>query len=256
MPSISHFPRTFALFDAGAGWQEPYYRNRIKLYRTVHVPLGTGDIAVVARVVEEPYTCVLQECEQSTPTLTLFQTGRAFNQFLVSAWWSTGYELLVPGLIPGIELTVPVLDIAHRRQLFSEPYTQTVDGDRPGWCMDRQERQTALRERMLQMVRIHPEMPGWVTGGLGESRPPAQPANSEAAPAAGPIPKFVAELLVKRARENSETCPISTNSPEECQRIAITNCFHWFDAASLEQWMRTRRECPVCKTEVRGQTIL
>lgn len=244
----TQFPRTFAIFDAGAAVQEPYHNNRYKLYRTVHVPLGTGDIAVSSRLIEERHTCVLQECERSSPSLTLFQTGGASNEFIVSAWWQTGYKLIVPGLIPGLELAVPVLDVAHRRQLFPEPYTQSAEGDRPGWCMDRQERQNSLREQMLQTVSLHAEMPGWVMGGLGESRRQQKPANSVSQ--AGPIPKFVAELIMKNAKETSATCPISMNSPEECERIAITNCFHWFDANSLEQWMKRGRHCPVCKTEV------
>jgi hypothetical protein len=64
------------------------------------------------------------------------------------------------------------------------------------------------------------------------------------------IPTFVAEALIKSAKDAGADCPISIIPYSDCTKIAVTNCYHCFDASSLEEWYKKKKECPLCKTMI------
>lgn len=61
-----------------------------------------------------------------------------------------------------------------------------------------------------------------------------------------PIPLFVAETLLEKAIQCKQTCPISFE-PLDKGKTAVTSCFHLFDQNAIQEWMKTRSICPVCK---------
>jgi len=64
-----------------------------------------------------------------------------------------------------------------------------------------------------------------------------------------PLPAHVIEALLRDAKVGKECCPISMTSYSECNSLTITSCFHIFETKSIEEWFKTKRNCPVCRTE-------
>ena len=89
---------------------------------------------------------------------------------------------------------------------------------------------------------------GGGTGGAA-GRPPA-PAPAPAAPAPAavtPIPKFVADTLIRDAVSRAATCPI-TMEPLAPETTAVTACFHLFERDAIAAWLvQADNCCAVCK---------
>lgn len=64
-----------------------------------------------------------------------------------------------------------------------------------------------------------------------------------------PLPAHVIEALLRDAKVGKECCPISMTSYSECNSLTITSCFHIFETKSIEEWFKTKTNCPVCRTE-------
>jgi hypothetical protein len=64
------------------------------------------------------------------------------------------------------------------------------------------------------------------------------------------IPKHIGAILLANARTGSDTCPIAATPFAECGKLALTPCFHIFDADNLQRWQSTNNTCPVCRTEL------
>jgi hypothetical protein len=64
-----------------------------------------------------------------------------------------------------------------------------------------------------------------------------------------PLPAHVIEALLRDAKVGKECCPISMTSYSECNSLTITSCFHIFETKSIEEWFKTKRNCPICRTE-------
>lgn len=74
---------------------------------------------------------------------------------------------------------------------------------------------------------------------------PPPPAPSPAAPA--PVPKFVADALIRDAITAAATCPI-TMEPLKTDTTAVTACFHLFERDAIAAWMvQSGGCCAVCK---------
>lgn len=71
-----------------------------------------------------------------------------------------------------------------------------------------------------------------------------------------PIPAFVAELIKKDAIAKKDSCSISMNRFEECDRLAVTSCYHLFDHPSLCMWLKRNDTCPLCNTVITSMRIL
>jgi hypothetical protein len=65
-----------------------------------------------------------------------------------------------------------------------------------------------------------------------------------------PIPKAVGDLLLSNARKGADTCPILQTPFSECTKLAVSSCFHIFDAESLSMWQQTHTSCPVCRCKL------
>lgn len=82
---------------------------------------------------------------------------------------------------------------------------------------------------------------------------PATPAlaapgpRMQGTPSPPPIPKFVAEALVRDAVSNAAACPI-TMEPLKTDTTAVTACFHLFERDAIAAWMiQSGGCCAVCK---------
>ncbi len=74
---------------------------------------------------------------------------------------------------------------------------------------------------------------------------PAPPAPVALAPP--PIPKFVAEALIRDAITRAATCPI-TMEPLKSDTTAVTACFHLFERDAIAVWLAQSGDCcAVCK---------
>ncbi len=64
-----------------------------------------------------------------------------------------------------------------------------------------------------------------------------------------PIPKYIADVLVKNAIEKEESCPITMETLTN-DSTTITSCFHLFEKTAIETWLNDEKnhsKCPVCK---------
>jgi hypothetical protein len=65
-----------------------------------------------------------------------------------------------------------------------------------------------------------------------------------------PIPKHIGEILLANARTGTDSCPIAALTFAECEKLAVSSCFHIFEKESLERWMTTSASCPVCRSKI------
>jgi len=74
---------------------------------------------------------------------------------------------------------------------------------------------------------------------------PAQQQQPQQGPT--PLPKFVADALIRDAVAADAICPI-TMEPITSATAAVTSCFHVFDANAIAIWLADNHTCPTCKT--------
>lgn len=123
-------------------------------------------------------------------------------------------------------------------------------------------RRETFYEPSLNMIEI-PDMPQtpphstqdqwWqiaVGAGAGQPAPPPAPLRIPIQ-----IPKHIGEILLAHARTGSDSCPIAATPFAECTKLAITPCFHIFDADNLQRWQSTNNTCPVCRTAVASVVV-
>ena len=78
----------------------------------------------------------------------------------------------------------------------------------------------------------------------------------EAMPETLGIPKFVRDIMKADAIRKNDICPISMTPFKSCGKILLTNCFHMFEAASIEEWLKKSSSCPVCKEKIRDKYVV
>jgi hypothetical protein len=61
------------------------------------------------------------------------------------------------------------------------------------------------------------------------------------------IPRRIANIVAIDYINKGEDCPI-TMMPLDISTAKVTSCFHVFDAGAIDEWLKTKKECPVCKT--------
>lgn len=77
--------------------------------------------------------------------------------------------------------------------------------------------------------------------------PPAAPAAPAAPrPPATAFPAHLIGPVLAHAAASKALCPI-TMEPIVAATATVTSCGHIFQAAALEQWLRSRRLCPECR---------
>lgn len=65
-----------------------------------------------------------------------------------------------------------------------------------------------------------------------------------------PLPKYVADLLIRDAENRNTTCPI-TMEPITTTTATATPCFHVFNTAALATWVSSgHHTCPDCRSQI------
>jgi len=64
------------------------------------------------------------------------------------------------------------------------------------------------------------------------------------------LPQFVGEMLITRARQSTDLCPIMLGPFAEAERLAVTSCFHVFDAMGMDNLLERGDNCPVCRANI------
>jgi hypothetical protein len=64
------------------------------------------------------------------------------------------------------------------------------------------------------------------------------------------LPQFVGEMLIARARQSTDVCPIMLGPYADAQRLAVTSCFHVFDAMGMDNLLERGDNCPVCRANI------
>jgi len=128
-------------------------------------------------------------------------------------------------------------------RLSWENHLPVVEGTR------RDIRRWAQRWNPMSWLRDSGQEGGSARG--GSPVPPvaaAPPARAQAAPL--PLPKFVADLLIRDAVARNATCPI-TMEPIQTATATATPCFHVFNADALAAWSASGHStCPECRSHI------
>lgn len=163
--------------------------------------------------------------------------------------WRTGWTLYhVPS-----STWIPVLDTNCLLQLPGE-FIYTARNDTSQQCIGRIRESKALRYKMFHQL-CSPRT-GAQTTRIAPLPTPALPAaRAVQLPCTKPtIPEFVIASMKRDAIARKESCPISMETFTEDTEVAMTSCFHLFEAASLATWFRKQSTCPMCKAEQAGLT--
>jgi hypothetical protein len=177
-------------------------------------------------------------------TFTLYRPRARLHSHVVMGVWHTGGWLCrlnanntLEGILPILSVSDPAklpwvgnvgLNIEGCRQFQIWLHFQTPSFYRP-----------ILHNRILQAEsRLWEEDEGNT----------APNVSSTLSNAPTPVPLFVAETLAEKAILAEETCPISMDFLQKGE-IAVTSCFHIFQADALAEWCTKHSTCPVCKKD-------
>jgi hypothetical protein len=154
-------------------------------------------------------------------------------------YWHTGWDVIKDGDI------IPVYDFLHKDTLFPQVPLVRCAYDYIIWCNYRIRDQKIIYSGVFRNYQYREE-----SNFTHIARPVAEP---EPVPvlSANKLPTFVAEALIKAAKDSNAECSISMTPFKECSKISVTNCYHCFETESLDEWRNRKTSCPVCKCEIK-----
>lgn len=141
---------------------------------------------------------------------------------------------------------VPVICISPNLPMEAARYFYQATGDTEKDCL---QRINAYRYRQQAIERQ-------LFGLENRSRGPAPVPSAPPAPIPSPIPAFVAEALVIVAKQKGAPCPITMTPFQGIHQVAITPCYHLFDASALTSWLLTKPTCPSCNGSLQSSSIV
>lgn len=94
----------------------------------------------------------------------------------------------------------------------------------------------------------YPDEPNYVPIGGRVEEEEEEEEKEEESDTSGSIqlPNHIANLIVTDAMNKGDTCSI-TFEPLRIENTAITSCFHLFDHAAIDTWLKTNDTCPLCR---------
>jgi hypothetical protein len=161
---------------------------------------------------------------------------------------ATVYSMLCPDPIPLLNMEHPeYLPTTMVNEMRVVPCTRIIHRSwRQRWDPEYVAREIEALQAAVEEARHRrrtPSPPRPIAGdGAAPAALPVQPA-----PVPAPLPKFVADALIRDAVAAAATCPI-TMEPIAAATAAVTSCFHVFDANAIAIWMVDHQTCPTCKT--------
>ena len=189
----------------------------------------------------------------SNPTSFSQVTLRVLRVEVLRRYWETGIHLNSQSDSLRI-VSIPVLDFEDRTY-FDECWRDFAKANiYPNGvevAIENQIHQRAMRMRALEIL-VEDEMEMMLP--LRDDEPRTPPLRREET---FHLPRRVAEALVRDLLDRQDHCPITTEPFSQCNEIAITPCFHYFQKRALEQWLSSHSSCPECRANVTNfQTYL
>jgi hypothetical protein len=184
--------------------------------------------------------------------------------FFHGHWSSTGNAILsmfCSTAIPILELTGSFRSAWPRHP--SPPTTLTAGGIevlrawQSRWESDSWENAIAreFADPEIPLLLPPPSPPPSMDDGSSRALTPALLRRQAPAPAPRPtisaptIPTFVQDAVIRDAIARAAVCPITMEPLTSPSRIALTPCFHLFDAAALSSWRASgENKCPTCRS--------
>lgn len=168
--------------------------------------------------------------DRQSRTITVYRPrARVHSHVQMAIWFTGGWLCKNRGgqMVP----VVPILAVSEptKLQYFGSSIGVQVNMEFMEWKTF----QTPFHYRPI----IHDRIPEATREVVREVEVVAKPT---------PIPAYVAEMLLKKAQEEGQLCPISMDTLWE-GRATVTSCFHVFDREGFQTWHDAHGTCPMCK---------
>lgn len=247
-------PRTFAVFN-----DRETQRAEFAIFRVERDAAGLQGISNPTSFSQVTLRVLRVEVMRGldlTPRFNVYQADWVHDgTFQIDPWryWETGIHLNSQSDSLRI-VSIPVLDFEDRTY-FDECWRDFAKANiYPNGvevAIENQIHQRAMRMRALEIL-VEDEMEMMLP--LRDDEPRTPPLRREEA---FHLPRRVAEALIRDLLDRQDHCPITTEPFSQCNEIAITPCFHYFQKRALEQWLSSHSTCPECRATVTNfQTYL
>jgi hypothetical protein len=185
-------------------------------------------------------------------------------------YWYTGWDVVYKDEV------IQVHEYLNSHLIFPDVPKVKCEYDYPDWCKYRVQEQKSIYSSMIQMygytehyriestsAPLRSPSPPAPSAPLRSPSPPAPSAplrSQSPPPRVSPaktikneekLPNFVAEALIKALKDAGAECSISMTPFKSCPKISVTNCYHCFEAESLDKWCKNKMVCPMCKSVVK-----
>lgn len=243
------FLKMFAIFSTAPGDHlERYSVFRRREGKIEYVPIS-GPLYLESHEVDiEPISIRVQT---ATSTLSTY-------------YWYTGWDIVYNGEV------IPVQEYLNAHLIFPDVTRVKCLYDYPDWCGHRIKEQKNIYSSIVRMYEFteHYQIESIPTPAplRAPSPPPPAPSAPIRAPSPPPpaktikneekLPNFVAEALIKSIKDAGADCSISMTPFKTCSKISVTNCYHCFEAESLDKWCKNKMICPMCKSTVKFITTI
>jgi hypothetical protein len=182
------------------------------------------------------YFAIQDGGEAQSRTITMYRPRARIHSHVDMAMWFTGAWLCRRNDINRMQGVIPIMGISDMAKLqFNGSLGIHHTPDFDDWKMFQAPdyHRAIIHNRMfISQAAISSDTDTSVSD-------PVIPA---------PIPKYVAQLLVKDAISNNVTCPITMDALEtDNEQTAVTSCYHVFQKDAIQMWMVKNTSCPVCK---------
>ena len=253
-------PRTFAVFN-----DRQTERAEFAIFRIERDASGLQSISSPTSFSQITLRIVHVEVMRGLDLTSRFNVYQADwvhdGSFQIEPWryWETGIHLNSQSDSLRI-VSIPVIDFEDR-SYFEECWDDfTKVNLYPNGlevAIQNQTHQRTMRMRALEIL-VEDEMEMMLPLRNDEPQtPPLRRQIIEQIPIHFHLPRRVAEALIRDLLDRQEHCPITTEPFSQCNEIAITPCFHYFQKRALEQWLSSHSTCPECRANVTNfQTYL
>ena len=151
-------------------------------------------------------------------------------------YWYTGWDVVYKDKV------IQVHEYLNAHLIFPDVPKVKCQYDYPDWCSQRIQEQKIMH---LSIIRMYCYSEQYEIEDAPARAPQKTIQNEEK------LPNFVAEALIKAVRDAGAECSISMTPFKSCSKISVTNCYHCFEAESLDKWCKNKMVCPMCKSVVK-----
>lgn len=244
-------PRTFAVFN-----DRETQRAEFAIFRVERDAAGLRSISNLTSFSQVTLRILRVEVLRGLDIIPRFNVYQADcvhdGTFQIEPWryWETGIYLNSQSDSLRI-VSIPVLDFEDRTY-FDECWRDFTKANiYPNGlevAIENQTHQRRVRMRALEIL-VEDEMEMMLPLRDDEPRTPP-PSRREQIPNHFQLPRRVADALIRDLLDRQDHCPITTEPFSQCNEIAITPCFHYFQRRALEQWLSSHSTCPECRATI------